>query len=72
MPETIQPEGLRLLSKSVSGSVATMVLQAGEKEALAAVNQMNPILAEAVGLTLEEVFIYEMEAVGYDYTKILF
>lgn len=72
MPEKVEPEGMRVLSKSVSGSIVTLVLQASEEEALAAVNRMEPILAEAVGLTLEEVFIYEMEAVGYDYTKILF
>jgi ABC-2 type transport system ATP-binding protein len=72
MPEKITLGDLRILSQSVSGSVATLVVQAGEEEALAAANALHPVLAEAVGLTLEEVFIYEMEAVGYDYTKILF
>jgi ABC-2 type transport system ATP-binding protein len=27
---------------------------------------------ETVPLTLEEVFVHEMEAVGYDYNKIIF
>ena len=30
------------------------------------------VFAEGVPLTLEEVFIHEMEAVGYDYNSILF
>ncbi len=65
-------DGIRILSREVRGSVVTLVCAAGEEEALAAVNRLSPILAEAVGLSLEEVFIYEMEAVGYDYSKIVF
>ena len=72
MPEKLELPNLRVLSQSVSGSVATLVVQAGEQDALAAVGTLSPILCEAVSLTLEEVFIYEMEAVGYDYTKIIF
>lgn len=64
--------GIRVLSREQKGSVATFVCQAGEQEALAAVNALGPVLAEAVPLTLEEVFIYEMEAVGYDYSKVIF
>ncbi len=73
MPENpALPEGVRVLSRSVVGSVVTFVVEAGEEAALAAVQTLSPMLAEAVSLTLEEVFIYEMEAVGYDYTKIIF
>jgi len=70
--EPALPENVRVLSRQIVGSVATFVVQAGEEEALAAVQTLSPMLAEAVSLTLEEVFIYEMEAVGYDYTKIIF
>lgn len=63
---------IRVLSREIRGSVATLVCQAGEREAVAAVQALNPVLAEAVPLTLEEVFIYEMEAVGYDYSKVIF
>jgi len=73
MPENpTLPEGVRVLSRSIVGSVATFVVQAGEEAAVAAAQTLSPMLAEAVSLTLEEVFIYEMEAVGYDYTKIIF
>ncbi len=70
--DKIALDGIRILSQEQHGSVATLVCAAGEEEALAAVNQLSPMLAEAVSLTLEEVFIYEMEAVGYDYSKIVF
>mgnify|MGYP003297314017 CR=1 FL=1 len=29
-------------------------------------SKLSPLFCEAVGLTLEEVFIYEMEGMGYD------
>ena len=72
MPEEFDLGEIRILSKEVRGSVATLICAAGEEASLEAVQKLNPILAEAVSLTLEEVFIYEMEAVGYDYTKIIF
>ncbi|MEG2204194.1 MAG: ABC transporter ATP-binding protein [Oscillospiraceae bacterium] len=72
MPESLALEGVRVLSTEISGSVAMLVCAAGEQQALAAVEGLSPVLAEAISLTLEEVFIYEMEAVGYDYSKILF
>lgn len=72
MPESLELEGVKVLSKEVRGSVATLVCAEGEQQAVAAVSKLKPILCEAVSLTLEEVFIYEMEAVGYDYSKIIF
>lgn len=72
MPEKIEPQGIKLLSSEIRGSVATLVCAAGSEEAIAAVSALSPMFCEAVSLTLEEVFIYEMEAVGYDYSKIIF
>lgn len=72
LPEKLEIDGVRVLSKEIRGSVATLVCAAGEKEAVDAVSKLSPIICEAVSLTLEEVFIYEMEAVGYDYSKIIF
>lgn len=72
MPEKLEIEGVRVLAQESRGSVVTFVCAAGEKEAIAAVSRLSPVFCEAVSLTLEEVFIYEMEAVGYDYSKIIF
>ncbi len=72
MPERLPDIGLRVLSQDVRGSVVTLVCQATEEEILAAVSQLNPIISEIIPLNLEEVFIYEMEAVGYDYKNIIF
>jgi ABC-2 type transport system ATP-binding protein len=34
-------------------------------------NELTPVFSEALPLSLEEVFISEMEAAGYDLNKIL-
>ena len=72
MPEKLEVEGVRVLTTEVRGSVVTFVCAAGEEQSLAAIEKLSPVFCESVGLTLEEVFIYEMEAVGYDYSKIIF
>lgn len=72
-PVTTLPDiGIRVLSSSIRGSVATVVCQCSEDQLLEAANQLEPILCETMPLNLEEVFIYEMEAVDYDYKDILF
>ena len=44
----------------------------GTSEAsLPVLEAQRPLFAEALPMTLEEVFIGEMEAVGYDYSNIL-
>ena len=72
MPEKLEVEGVRVLTTEVRGSVVTFVCAAGEEQSIAAIEKLSPVFCESVGLTLEEVFIYEMEAVGYDYSKIIF
>ncbi len=64
--------GVRVLSWELRGSMGTIIIQAGEKESLEAIQSLDPVIAEVLPLTLEEVFIYEMEAAGYDYNKIVF
>lgn len=63
---------LQVLSLEVTGSVAEIVARGSVEEVTQALQPLDPLLCEGVPLTLEEVFIYEMEAVGYDYNNILF
>lgn len=72
MPQEIKLDGIRVLTSNVHGSVASIVCAVSEETAVEAVKKLSPIFCEAIPLTLEEVFIYEMEAVGYDYSKIIF
>ena len=45
--------------------------EAAVQETLAALERHQPLFAQAVPMTLEEIFIGEMEAAGYDCNDIL-
>ena len=60
-----------ILSFTKSGSVATFITR-GEKDVTTEkIRAMNPILLDVLPLNLEEVFIYEMEALGYAFKDIM-
>ncbi len=58
-------EGLEVLSQNRQGSVTTLIVRGDKDKSRALLAQKQPLLLEALPLTLEEVFIYEMEALGY-------
>lgn len=62
----------RILSCKKSGSVYTIACAMGCDEAEQFMSQYNPIFVDYIPLTLEEVFVYEMEAIGYDTNNIIF
>lgn len=71
MPEKSAFEGLNLLKYETRGSLLNLVVRGEKEEILAKLNAMHPLFAEALPLTLEEVFISEMEVAGYDCENIL-
>ena len=69
--ETFEEAGIRIISYSQMGSVATFIVR-GEREATEAIlRSMTPLLLDILPLNLEEVFVYEMEALGYAFKDIL-
>ena len=61
----------RLLSCEIIGKFATLVIR-GERDVLnRKIESLEPLAVEEFPLSLEEIFIYEMEAKGYDYKNIL-
>lgn len=70
--ETALREGLDVMQAARAGSLLTLVVRGSPDEAAAFLLAKGAVFAEGVPLTLEEVFIHEMEAVGYDYNNILF
>lgn len=64
-------EKLNVLNHSESGRVHLLILRGQSDEILQAVNAFNPLLAELIPLSLEEVFIYELGGKGYDFKNIL-
>lgn len=65
-------EQLDILQLETRGSLLHMVVRGGSEQVLSVLEGYGPLFAESLPLTLEEVFINEMEAIGYDYSNVLF
>ena len=59
--------GLEILSFIKQGSVANMIIRGDSGKAKVAIAAKSPLLLEILPLTLEEVFLFEMEALGYSF-----
>ncbi len=69
--EKFSVEGIQILSYSQMGSVASFIVR-GDRDATDAIlRTMNPAVLDLLPLNLEEVFIYEMEALGYAFKDVL-
>jgi ABC-2 type transport system ATP-binding protein len=64
--------GLNVMQCKRQGSVVNLLVRGPAEESLEIVRGAGASFAEAVPLTLEEVFIGEMEGVGYDYDNLIF
>ncbi|MBQ8719053.1 MAG: ABC transporter ATP-binding protein [Clostridia bacterium] len=62
---------LDMLSYSQTGSVATFIVRGERESVVAGLRERAPLLLDVLPLNLEEVFIYEMEALGYAFKDIL-
>lgn len=74
-PGGIEDEDLKVLDimqLSRTGSLLNLIVRGNSADASNYLLEKGAVFAEGVPLTLEEVFIHEMEAVGYDYNNILF
>lgn len=53
------------------GSVYTFIIKGNDEFNDNVIKQFSPVVFDKVSLTLEEVFIYELGGLGYDFSKIL-
>ena len=60
-------EGIRITRYRQEGSVANMIVSGDREQTIDIINAMNPVVFDVLPLTLEEVFTYEMEALGYTF-----
>lgn len=60
-----------ILHISKTGSVYSLIVKGDSKETDRQIKALTPILCERVSLTLEEVFIYELGGLGYDFKNII-
>ena len=60
---------LEILHKTKTGSVYSLIVKGTDvKEKI---EEFSPLICDIVSLTLEEVFIYELGGLGYDFESIL-
>lgn len=62
---------IEMLEYSQKGSVANFIVRGNKEETAERIRAMAPVLLDILPLSLEEVFIYEMEALGYAFKEIL-
>ncbi len=63
--------GIEILSYTQTGSVCSFIVRGDKQTVETKVRCMNPLLLDILPLNLEEVFIYEMEALGYAFKDVL-
>lgn len=63
-------EGIELKHFAKDGKIITLTAQGDSAELEKKLRSMNPVLLETFPLSLEEIFLEEMEGTGYDLTKI--
>lgn len=71
LPTAEQLSGLDIVRWETRGSLVSMVVRGENEQIQAELEKWNPVFCESLPLTLEEVFISEMEAAGYDIDNIL-
>ena len=57
---------IEILHIENTGSVTSIIAKGAEEEIRAAIEKHNPKFLDIIPLTLDEIFIYEMEGQGYD------
>ncbi|MDD6101647.1 MAG: ABC transporter ATP-binding protein [Clostridiales bacterium] len=64
-------EGIDILNFVKKGRVANFIVRGSKEDVVPKIEAMNPILVDVLHLSLEEVFVYEMEALGYAFKDVL-
>lgn len=59
------PKGIRVLHRSAVGRVITYIVRGSREDVLHRMQALSPLLLEAIPLTLEEIFIYELGGADY-------
>ncbi len=64
-------ENYNVLSFRKIGSVATVILKGDKEKYERDLQALNPIILDFLPLTLEEIFIYQMEVLGYEFNSLV-
>ena len=61
---------IEIINFQKNGCVTNMIVKGSKAEILSKLSMLSPIILEALPLSLEEIFTYEMEALGYSFNGI--
>ena len=64
--------GLDIVTAEQRGSLSVLIVRGAAAETEARIKAMNPLYCELLPLTLEEIFITEMEVLGYDIQQLIY
>ena len=64
-------EKLEILHKSEFGSITTLICKGSHEDIRSEIDRFKPVISDILPLTLEEVFIYELGGMGYEFENIL-
>ena len=69
-PQNILPQE-NILHCEQNGSILLLIVKGNREEVLSLIQQTHPVILDVLPLTLEEIFIYELEGIGYEIQNIL-
>lgn len=67
----VLPEGLDILHKSNTGRLQSLIMHGTQEELTEKLQSAHPLFIDAVPLTLEEIFIYELGGADYEVKDII-
>lgn len=59
--------GIEVLDFKKVGSVSNMIIRGDKEKTIAVLSKLKPVILEVLPLSLEEVFVFEMGALGYEF-----
>ena len=62
---------IKILSYKKVGSVATLIINEEGHDTRKYLESLHPVILDYLPLTLEELFIYQMEALGYEFESVI-
>lgn len=68
--QDVRNVGIDLKSYKPDGKIIVMTVKGDEKETAEKLNTLSPVMVESLPLSLEEVFLDEMEGTDYDFSQI--
>ncbi len=71
MPNSSVFQVVDVVDCKIRGNLAELIVRGEEQEIIEKLEALNPLLIDILDLTLEELFIYEMEVGGYDFSNII-